>query len=71
MILNGIDIPDPEPGWLYLDAIVLIKCMDDTGNIRYREIKSRGLTPVEALGMAETYTDTLRHVLMRRVTGDG
>jgi hypothetical protein len=66
MILSGIDIPDPEPGWLYIDAVVLIKCMDDTGCIRYREIKSAGLTPVEALGMTETYSDTLRSVLMRR-----
>lgn len=66
MILNGIAIPDPEEGWLYLDAIILIKCMDDEGEVRYREIKSSGLTPVEALGMTETYSDTLRAHLMRR-----
>lgn len=70
MILNGISIPDPEEGWLYLDAVVLIKCMDDTGQIRYREIKSSSLTPVEALGMTETYCDTLRAMLMRRATRD-
>ena len=68
MILNGIAIPDPEEGWLYLDAIILIKCMDDEGEVRYREIKSGGLTPVEALGMTETYSDTLRAHLMRRAT---
>lgn len=71
MILNGIDIPDPEPGWLYLDAVVLIKCMDDGGNIRYREIKSKGLTPIEALGMTTTYTDTLRHFIMKGAIGRG
>lgn len=68
--LNGISIPDPEPGWLYLDAVVLIKCIDDDGKIRYRETRSHGLTAVEALGMAETYSDTLRNVLMRKATGD-
>jgi hypothetical protein len=70
VILNGIAIPDPDEGWLYLDAIVLIKCMDDQGDIRYKEIKSAGLTPVEALGMAETYSDTMRAMLMRRATRD-
>jgi hypothetical protein len=70
VIINGIDIPEPEPGWLYLDAVVLIKCMDDQGAIRYREIKSRGLTPVEALGMTTTYGDTLRHFIMRGAIGE-
>lgn len=69
MILGGIDIPDPDKGWLYLEAITLIKCMDDEGNIRYKEIKSRGLTAIEALGMTETYCDTLRHFIMRSVRG--
>lgn len=71
MILNGIEIPDPEPGWLYLDAVVLIKCMDDAGNIRYREIKSKELTPIEALGMTVTYADTLRHFIMKGAIGRG
>ena len=70
MILNGISIPDPDDGWLYLDAVVLIKCMDEEGKTRYREIKSNGLTAVEALGMVETYSDTLRSVLMRKATRD-
>ena len=65
-VLGNIDIPEPEPGWLYLEAVVLLKCMDDEGLIKYKEVKSKGLTPVEALGMVETYSDTLRTVLMRR-----
>lgn len=69
MLLGGIAIPDPEPGWLYLEAVVLIKCLDDDGDIRYREIKSNGLTAVEALGMATTYSDSMRHQIMRRAYG--
>lgn len=67
MILGGIDIPEPEDGWLYLEACVLIKCMDSEGTIRYREVKSKGLTAVEALGMTTTYADTLRHFIMKGV----
>jgi hypothetical protein len=69
MNFGSISVPDPEPGWLYLEAVVLIKCLDDEGSIRYREIKSTGLTPVEALGMASTYIDTLRHQIMKRAYG--
>lgn len=69
MMLGGIQIPDPEEGWLYLEAAVLIKCMDSTGNIRYREIRSNGLTEVEALGMATTFADTLKMQIMRRASG--
>jgi hypothetical protein len=71
MSAGGIEIPKPEEGWLYIDSIVLIKCLDPDGNIRYRECKSDGLHPVEALGMTETYSDTLRHILMRRVLRGG
>lgn len=69
-MMNGIHIPKPEEGWLYLDAVVLIKCMDADGKTRYREIKSQGLTAVEALGMVETYSDTLRHAIMKGAYGE-
>lgn len=70
MHIGGIEIPEPEQGLLYLDAVVLIKCLDVDGNIRYKECKSENLHPVEALGMTETYSDTLRHILMRRALRD-
>lgn len=70
-MIGGIEIPEPEEGWLYLDAVVLIKCLDPDGSVRYKECKSEKLHPVEALGMVETYSDTLRHVLMRRVLRGG
>lgn len=69
MMLGNIQIPEPEPGWLYLDAVVLVKCVDDEGKTRYREIRSNGLPEIEALGMVETYSDTLRLQIMKRAGG--
>lgn len=69
MISSGISIPEPPDGWMYLEAVILIKCLDADGDIRYKETRSQGLTAVEALGMTETYTDTLRQTLMRRANG--
>lgn len=68
--LNGVQIPEPAEGWIYLDAVALIKCIDPDGNTRYKETRSRGITEVEALGMAETYTDTLRQALLRKARND-
>ena len=69
MISKGIGVPEPPQGWMYLEAVILIKCLDDDGDIRYKETRSSGLTAVEALGMTETYTDTLRQSLLRRANG--
>ena len=60
-----VDIPEPEDGELYLEAIVLIKTMSPNGRIVYKEYKSNSLTHVEALGMATTYCDTVRQLLTR------
>jgi hypothetical protein len=70
MNLGSLSVPDPDEGWIYLDAVLLIKCLDDNGNIRYREMKSPNLTSIEALGMATTYIDTLRANIMRAATND-
>jgi hypothetical protein len=51
-----------------LDAIVLVKCADDSGSIRYKEMRSNDLPLVEALGMVETYKDTLKAQIMRMAT---
>lgn len=51
-------------GWMPLEYVVLAKCLDPEGNIRYREMTSQTLHPVEALGMVETMADTIRARLM-------
>jgi hypothetical protein len=67
-MIGKLDVPDPPDGWMYLDAIVLIKCADDTGAVRYKEMRSNDLTLVEALGMITTYTDTIKAQIMRQAT---
>lgn len=67
-MIGKLDLPEPPEGWVYLDAIVLIKCADDQGKIRYKEMKSNDLPYVEALGMIKTYEDTIRAQIMRSAT---
>jgi hypothetical protein len=47
-----------------LEWIVLVKCLNPEGQIRYREQSSKALHPVEALGMLATAEDTVRTRLM-------
>lgn len=61
--------PEMDPGWVALDAVILVKCLDATGNVRFKEMKTPNLHPVEALGMLVTAQDTYRQYLMRNATG--
>ena len=61
----GLQLPDPAPEDVVLGAVVMIKLIDKDGGIKYREHKSPDLHPIEALGMATTFTDTLRAMIMR------
>lgn len=60
----GIDLPDVAEGEVPLDAVVLLKVMAADGRICYREWKSTNLHPIEALGMTETFRDTLKMAIM-------
>lgn len=51
-------------GWVPLDYLVMVKCLTPTGELRYREMASPTLHPVEALGMLTTMADTMRARLM-------
>ena len=48
-----------------LEWVVMVKCLDPQGQVRYREMTSTTLHPVEALGMLATMEDTMRSRLMR------
>jgi len=52
-------------GWIPLEYLIMIKCLDPKGRVRYRELSSQSLHPVEALGMLTTMGDTMRGRLMR------
>lgn len=57
-------LPELGEGWVPLEALTIVKCLNPTGEIRYREMLSRNLHPVEALGMLTTMADTMRARLM-------
>jgi hypothetical protein len=61
---NGVTSFDLGKGWMALETVILVKCLDPEGNIKYREMTSQSLHPVEALGMLETMIDTVRARLM-------
>jgi len=52
-------------GWVPLEWVVMIKCLNPQGQVQYRELTSKTLHPVEALGMLTTMGDTMRNRLMR------
>lgn len=60
------DVPffDLGKGWVPIDYLVMVKCLTPSGEMRYREMTSPSLHPVEALGMLTTMADTMRARLM-------
>lgn len=52
-------------GWVPLDFVISVKCLDPEGQVAYREIYTKTLHPIEALGMLETASDSMRARIMR------
>ena len=66
MLVYGVEMPDmSDTKFLPLDMIIVVKGLCEDGSITYREMASSGLAPMERLGMAVSYADTVRSVLMR------
>lgn len=61
---NGKTLFDLGEGWVPLEFLVMVKCLDPKGNVKYRELSSPTLHPVEALGMLSTMEDTVRTKIM-------
>lgn len=64
----GMNLPDPQPEEVALGAVVLMKIMKADGSVTYREVADMegALHPVEMLGMVETFSDSLRQLIMGR-----
>jgi len=62
--VNRLQFKDLPEGAVALDGILLIKYIDEEGVIRYAEMSTAALHPIEALGMVKTAEDTLRAKLM-------
>jgi len=67
--LFGIQIKDMPQGWIALDAVILVKGLSESGQVRYLEMTTQTLNPVESLGMATTFADTCRTIIMRGMSG--
>ncbi len=65
MNISGFDVQLPD-GAVAVDAVILIKFLDNEGVIRYGEILTSTLHPTEALGMLMTAEDSMRAFLMRK-----
>jgi hypothetical protein len=61
---------DLGPGWVPLEYLVMVKCLDPKGRVRYREMTSPSLHPIEALGMLSTMGDTVRTRLMNMAVNE-
>jgi hypothetical protein len=73
MFIYGVEMPDMSDTdeFIPLDMIVVVKGFTADGEIRYRELTSNGLSPMERLGMAVSFADSMRALLMRGVRGTG
>lgn len=66
MNIYGIEMPEfKDKNFLPLDLIIVVKGLCEDGTISYREMASSGLAPMERLGMAVSYADSVRSFLMR------
>lgn len=65
MSVLDFDVKLPE-GSVAIEAVILVKFLDNEGVIRYGEILTNGLHPTEALGMLCTAEDSVRAFLMRK-----
>ncbi len=55
-----IKIPDPPEGYVILDTIVLTKCINEEGAVRYLEHFPKALPLMEKYGMLQSATDSMR-----------
>lgn len=63
--IYGLRVRDLPEGWIALDAIVLVKGLNADGQVRYAEVATGALGPVECIGMATTFIDTCRDILQK------
>jgi hypothetical protein len=61
----GVALPVLTDDKMALGCCITMKTMDGNGNIAYEEYKSPGIQAVEALGMLDTFCDSLRMQIMQ------
>lgn len=61
----NLPLPPLPDGYQPISGVVLVKCLTDEGKMKYVELRTDDLHPVEALGMVETARDSLKTTIMR------
>jgi hypothetical protein len=64
-IFLGLRLPSIPEGTVVVEAVMLLKVLRADGTVGYHEWKSATLHPMEALGMIESCSDTMRNQLMQ------
>jgi hypothetical protein len=62
-VLKGLEIHPLEAGWTAIEALVLMKCLDDEGRVTWAYRTTHRLNREELLGALVVHTDVLRREL--------
>ncbi|MEW6471155.1 MAG: hypothetical protein AB1679_02705 [Actinomycetota bacterium] len=62
-VLQGLEIHPLEPGWTAIEALVLMKCLDEEGHVSWAYRTTHRLNREELLGALVVHTDVLRREL--------
>jgi hypothetical protein len=62
-VLQGLEIHPLETGWTAIEALVLMKCLDEEGHATWAYRTTHRLNREELLGALVVHTDVLRREL--------
>lgn len=60
LLLDEINVPDK---WTLLEAVVVMKCMDDEGEVRMAYDTTDSISSWEAIGLLTVVEDSIREEL--------
>lgn len=63
-VLQGLEVHPLEPGWTAMEALVLVKCLDETGDPSWAYRTTNRLNREELLGALIVHADLLRKELV-------
>jgi hypothetical protein len=70
-VLQGLEIHPLETGWTAIEALVLMKCLDEEGHATWAYRTTHRLNREELLGALVVHTDVLRRELADEWRDDG
>jgi hypothetical protein len=62
-VLKGLEIHPLDAGWTAIEALVLMKCLDEEGRVTWAYRTTHRLNREELLGALVVHTDVLRREL--------